>query len=487
MVNALKDLKRQYASVPQLSDILGEYIKTISSTRRNVQHLLDGQPTAKRRRLQSVDTVSIEPNKGKDDLLVHKDLESSNDRDAPGIPGNKVRFVQSRDLNATSNSPGLLRGFGKNVETLAHDNVAALSSSNDVAPSQNARIRESSRETGVQPLNDESSALSSSNDVPSPLGINISEEQVAALQTPFPAGAGQRIPDPLGQLSLPPVPPLFGKNQALPHSETYSRNAGDNSGSELPPSYESNMWTNISSLKTISDIEPRNQMETFSGNLWNRLQSSPPNVSQSSLWGNLLPLNDKAHVDPAPSSFREQYSNAQIGRTSLWGDSTSVMSNDDSANFPMNKGVGTPPANETSLATFGGSSLWRDTNTETVGSNQMMARNISFPSDDWSSKQDGIRKKTYRYPSHVPGYETWKTKAMEIGNTTPTVRNGTFDKLDAQQDAADCYPLRPKEKKVSPTWLSSFPGSGTKMIWQLIEAITGLFTGDDLDSVGKVR
>lgn len=54
-------------------------------------------------------------------------------------------------------------------------------------------------------------------------------------------------------------------------------------------------------------------------------------------------------------------------------------------------------------------------------------------------------------------------------------------------DAAACAPLAPQEKLVSPTFLASYPGSGAKLTWQLIEGITGLFTSDDIDSSGRTQ
>jgi len=36
--------------------------------------------------------------------------------------------------------------------------------------------------------------------------------------------------------------------------------------------------------------------------------------------------------------------------------------------------------------------------------------------------------------------------------------------------------------KISPTWQASFPGSGSRMTWSLVEALTGIRTNDDYDS-----
>jgi len=59
-------------------------------------------------------------------------------------------------------------------------------------------------------------------------------------------------------------------------------------------------------------------------------------------------------------------------------------------------------------------------------------------------------------------------------------------KKEPGQEAALCTPLKPQEKQVHAAWVSSYPGSGSKIAWKLIESITGLYTGDDLDTNGNV-
>lgn len=98
------------------------------------------------------------------------------------------------------------------------------------------------------------------------------------------------------------------------------------------------------------------------------------------------------------------------------------------------------------------------------------------------------------YPDHVPGYATAATSTEILpassstatesqGNEAPLPKHGKFN---VEEDAAECKPLLPQEIPVSATWLSSYPGSGSKMVWRLIESVTGLSTGDDLDSNGQV-
>ena len=38
------------------------------------------------------------------------------------------------------------------------------------------------------------------------------------------------------------------------------------------------------------------------------------------------------------------------------------------------------------------------------------------------------------------------------------------------------------EYPIAPTWQASFPGSGSRMTWSLVEALTGIRTNDDYDS-----
>ena len=123
-----------------------------------------------------------------------------------------------------------------------------------------------------------------------------------------------------------------------------------------------------------------------------------------------------------------------------------------------------------------------------------------------STNANGVGWSTgHAYPDHVSGYAVGDSDSPNNSNTGTSVTqsrsssslpasNGEVNKLSkpkhgkfsTQQDFAECNPLQPQEKQVSATWLSSFPGSGSKMTWQLIQAITGLSTGDDLDSNGQV-
>ena len=97
------------------------------------------------------------------------------------------------------------------------------------------------------------------------------------------------------------------------------------------------------------------------------------------------------------------------------------------------------------------------------------------------------------YPDHVPGYATLATTSQIVPVSSSIVPESQAEaplpkhgKFNVEEDAAECKPLQPQEIPVSPTWLSSYPGSGSKMTWRLIESVTGLSTGDDLDSNGQV-
>ena len=69
-----------------------------------------------------------------------------------------------------------------------------------------------------------------------------------------------------------------------------------------------------------------------------------------------------------------------------------------------------------------------------------------------------------------------------FGGDTATLTSSFGTKLEA----ASCHPQVLQEKSVTPAFLASYPGSGAKLTWQLIEAITGLFTSDDIDSSGRI-
>ena len=98
------------------------------------------------------------------------------------------------------------------------------------------------------------------------------------------------------------------------------------------------------------------------------------------------------------------------------------------------------------------------------------------------------------YPEHVRGYATVATSLQKVPMSLSTESVSKLTKPTApkhgrfhvEEDAAECKPLHPQEIPVSATWLSSYPGSGSKLAWRLIESVTGLSTGDDLDSNGQV-
>lgn len=54
------------------------------------------------------------------------------------------------------------------------------------------------------------------------------------------------------------------------------------------------------------------------------------------------------------------------------------------------------------------------------------------------------------------------------------------------QSKASCEVPKPADLHVPPTFVSSYPGSGAKLTWKLIRAITGMYTGDDFDHNGRV-
>ena len=61
------------------------------------------------------------------------------------------------------------------------------------------------------------------------------------------------------------------------------------------------------------------------------------------------------------------------------------------------------------------------------------------------------------------------------------------DQQSGGEKSGQCEVRNPKEAKVIPSWAASFPGSGIKLFWQVVQGTTGLFTGDDNDSTGQMR
>jgi hypothetical protein len=102
-------------------------------------------------------------------------------------------------------------------------------------------------------------------------------------------------------------------------------------------------------------------------------------------------------------------------------------------------------------------------------------------SDQQINSLDSSNSQTNELPSNeaMPSVSSLNSQ----GNLPSKPKHGKFD---IQEDTAECKPLEPQEIPVSPTWLSSYPGSGSKMVWRLIESITGLSTGDDIDSNGQL-
>ena len=66
------------------------------------------------------------------------------------------------------------------------------------------------------------------------------------------------------------------------------------------------------------------------------------------------------------------------------------------------------------------------------------------------------------------------------------------EKYDDKSNVVQCSNIniqwkKPIPKKMEPTLVASYPGSGAKLTWKLIRAITGIMTGDDVDHNGLVR
>jgi len=77
-----------------------------------------------------------------------------------------------------------------------------------------------------------------------------------------------------------------------------------------------------------------------------------------------------------------------------------------------------------------------------------------------------------------------ETRYTEIIGRTP--HSKLLGGGDGGDDYGECEirPAMAPKHPVTPTFTASFPGSGAKMTWNLIEAITGLVTGDDFQLNG---
>jgi hypothetical protein len=62
----------------------------------------------------------------------------------------------------------------------------------------------------------------------------------------------------------------------------------------------------------------------------------------------------------------------------------------------------------------------------------------------------------------------------------------TKEEASKLPDDAACKIRDVQEKTVPATFTASYPGSGAKITWRLIRAITGIYTGDDHDHNGRV-
>lgn len=128
----------------------------------------------------------------------------------------------------------------------------------------------------------------------------------------------------------------------------------------------------------------------------------------------------------------------------------------------------------------------QDQSTQTTGSIQYPEKVEGWAAGGFSSSNVASAGGYASYQGTSSGYSNMdSSNGQGYGNDDSTMKP-KHGKFNTQEDDANCQPLQPKEMQVSPTWISSFPGSGSKMTWQSIEAITGLFTGDDMDSRGKV-
>jgi hypothetical protein len=104
-------------------------------------------------------------------------------------------------------------------------------------------------------------------------------------------------------------------------------------------------------------------------------------------------------------------------------------------------------------------------------------------------------QKDLRQQDHLGRYRQHQEIAEEnssvsmlplVNKNLPNLMDNSVGISVPEQDP-DCIVPNAQEKTVrSPVWTSSYPGSGAKLTWKLIRAITGIFTSDDFDHNGRV-
>lgn len=201
------------------------------------------------------------------------------------------------------------------------------------------------------------------------------------------------------------------------------------------------------------------------------------------------PLTSNSYSSQTVDSESGMQSNG--GSQLMEGETSNSMGEQSSNSLQGQNGYGSPGEDSelsqpTHLGGVEGDYDAQDQSTQTTGSIQYPEKVEGWAAGGLSSSNVASAGGYASYQGTSSDYSNMDSSNGQGYGNDDSMMKPKHGKFNIQEDDANCQPLQPKEMQVSPTWISSFPGSGSKMTWQSIEAITGLFTGDDMDSRGKV-
>lgn len=89
----------------------------------------------------------------------------------------------------------------------------------------------------------------------------------------------------------------------------------------------------------------------------------------------------------------------------------------------------------------------------------------------------------------IPTDQKIRDQAQSVSSTSSSNVVATSPAGESPPSAMqECKVPETKEVHVeNPTWTASYPGSGAKLTWKLVRALTGIYTGDDHDHNGRVK
>ena len=133
--------------------------------------------------------------------------------------------------------------------------------------------------------------------------------------------------------------------------------------------------------------------------------------------------------------------------------------------------------------TEGTASLSAPQTTEGQGMSSSFAGQSSL--SEAKAQSQGYPEKVGPYPAGGPDAAIVEKPKKKTKKKESKVSPDQASLEQFRVDAAQCEIKPPREERVPATWLTSYPGSGSKLTWKLIEAITGIITGDDYDTTGQ--